>query len=260
MKSSLVWLIALSVLLPFLDGCTRRPPLVERPPQVGFAEWLPTLRERSEHWKSYQARVHIKAQTPDKKLNMNAVILARLPDQFRLEAFRLGQTVGLLTMNRGQSSLFVPSEKVLYTSARSEVLIDHLFGISLPLDTFAYSLSASLPPDQLESLQIVPHDLEFFGFPKPSPDGWSYAWRFIASPQSMESVQVKQGIWDYTIRYEPPVGLAVREVPQKITFTSPKWQIEVTVQDIVTAPNVQDSVFHNDFSGEILRVNLNSLE
>ena len=128
MKFSLIWLVALSILLLSLEGCTRRPPLVEQPPQVSFTEWLPALRERSEHWRAYQARVHIRAQTPDKKLNMNAVILARLPDQFRLEAFRLGQTVGLLTMNHGQSSLFVPSEKVLYTAARSEVLIDHLFG------------------------------------------------------------------------------------------------------------------------------------
>jgi outer membrane biogenesis lipoprotein LolB len=260
MKSSLIWLVALSVLLLSLDGCTRRPPLVEQQPQVSFTEWLPTLQERSEHWRSYQARVHVRAQTPDKKLNMNAVILAKMPDQFRLEAFRLGQTVGLLTMNHGQSSLFVPSEKVLYTAARSEVLIDHLFGISLPLDTFAYSLSASLPPDQLESLQIVSRDNEFIGFPKPSLDGWSYAWQFVASPQALQSARVKQRTWDYSIRYEPPVGLAVREVPQKITFTSPQWQIEVTVQEIITAPNVQDSFFHNDFSGEILRVNLNSRE
>jgi outer membrane biogenesis lipoprotein LolB len=260
MKSSLIWLVALSILLFSLDGCARRPPLIEQPPQVSFTEWLPALRERSEHWRSYQARVHIRAQTLEKKLNMNAVILAKLPNQFRLEAFRLGQTVGLLTMIHGQSTLFVPSEKVLYTASRSEVLIGHLFGISLPLDVFGYSLSASLPPDQLESLQIVSHDHEFIGFPKPSLDGWSYAWQFAASPQAVESARVTQEAWDYTIRYEPPVGLAVREVPQKITFTSPQWQIEVTVQEIMTAHTVQDSFFHNDFSGEILRVNLNSRE
>jgi len=260
MRSPLIWLVTLSVFLLSLEGCTRRPPLVEQPPQVIFTDWLPALRERSEHWRTYQARVHIRAQTPDKKLNMNAVILASLPDQFRLEAFRLGQTVGLLTMNHGQSSLFVPSEKVLYTAARSEVLIDHLFGISLPLDTFAYNLSASLRPEQLESLQIFRHDPDIIGFPKPSPDGWSYEWQFLSSPQAMKSARVKQGTRDYTIRYEPPVGLAVQDVPQKITFTSPQWQIEVTVQEITTAPDVQDSFFHTDFSGEILRVNLNTLE
>jgi outer membrane biogenesis lipoprotein LolB len=260
MKSSLIWLIALSVLLLALEGCARRPPPVEQLPRVSFTELLPALKEHSEHWRTYQARAHIRAQTPDKKLNMNAVIVARLPDQFRLEAFRLGQTVGLLTMNHGQSSLFVPSEKVLYTAARSEVLIDHLFGISLPLEAFGYSLSASLAPDQLESLQILRNGPELIGFTKTSPDGWSCQWQFLSSPQAIESARVKQGNWDYTIRYEPPVGLAVQDVPQKITFASPQWQIEVTIQEITSARDMQDSVFLTDFSGEILRVNLNSLE
>jgi outer membrane biogenesis lipoprotein LolB len=260
MKSSLIWFVALSALLLSLEGCARRPTLVEQPPRVSFTEWLPALREHAEHWKTYQARAHIRVQTPDKKLNMNAVILARLPDQLRLEAFRLGQTVGLLTMNHGQSSLFIPSENVLYTAARSEVLIDHLFGISLPLEAFGYTLSASLPPDQLESLQIFRYDPALIGFSKTSPDGWSYEWQFLSSPQAIESARAKQGNQDYTIRYEPPVGLAVQDVPQKITFASPQWQIEVTIQEITTARDVQDSVFHTDFTGEFLRVNLNSLE
>jgi hypothetical protein len=256
MKFSLVSFIALSALLLFLEGCTLRPLPLEQPPRVSVIEWLPALREHSEHWNAYQARAHIRAQTPDKKINMSAVILARLPGQFRLEAFRLGQTVGLLTMNHGESSLLVPSERILYTAERSEVLIDRLFGISLPLGAFGYTLCASLPPDQLESLQIFRRGANLIGLPNTSPDGWSYEWQFFSLPQAIESARVKQGNWNYTIHYEPPVGLAVQDVPKKITFSSTQWQIEVSIQEITTARNVQDSVFHIDAGGETLRVKL----
>jgi outer membrane biogenesis lipoprotein LolB len=258
MKSSLPSFVVLSALLLFLAGCTLLIPPGERPARVSVTEWLPALREHSEHWSAYQTRVHIRAQTPEKKLNMSAVILAKLPDQFRLEAFRLGQTVGLLTMNHGQSSLLVPSERVLYTAAKSEVLINHLFGISLPLDAFGYALSASLPPDQLGNLQIFRQGTSLIGLPKTSPDGWSYEWQFLSMPQAIESARVKEGNWDYEIRYDPPVGLAVQDVPKKITFTSTQWQVDVTIQEIMAVRDVRDSVFHTDVGAEILRVNLGS--
>ncbi len=134
MKSTLTRLFLPIIVLLSLGGCAH-PPLPAEGPQPAFSgEWLPALRERSEHWTSYQARVTLRAQTTEKKFNLNAIILARLPDEFRLEAFRLGQTVGVLTLNHGQSSLFVPSEKVVYTADRSERLIAHFLGIALPLD------------------------------------------------------------------------------------------------------------------------------
>ena len=120
MKSSLIWLLSLLFSLAALGGCAQRPPLVEQPRAVYFREWLPALQERSEHWQNYQARIHLKAHTLDKTINLDAFILAKLPDRLRLEAFRLGQTVAVLTLNGGQPSLFVPSEKVVYTAERSE--------------------------------------------------------------------------------------------------------------------------------------------
>jgi outer membrane biogenesis lipoprotein LolB len=259
MKSALTRSLLTVAFLLSLEGCARRLPPVEQPTPVSFTDWLPALQERSEHWQSYQAKVHLRAETPEKTVNFNAIVLARLPDQLRLEAFRLGQTVGVLILNRGQSSFFVPSEKVIYTAERSELLIAHFLGVVLPLDTLGYSLSASLPPDQLAGLQLIRHDSQWIGYAKPSSAGWSYAWRFLSSPRELTSVSVKRNAWDYTIRYAPPVGLAAADVPQKITFTSAQWQIELTVEAITAVPTLQDSVFNSNLTGELRHVDLSSL-
>jgi outer membrane biogenesis lipoprotein LolB len=259
MKSSLVWSLSAIIFLLTLEGCARRLPLVEQPQPVSFTEWLPALQERSQHWKNYQAKVHLKTQTSDKKVNLNGIILARLPDQFRMEVFRLGQTVGVLTLSHGLASLFVPSEKTVYTADRSERLIDHFMGIALPLDTLGYSLSASLPPNQLAGLQLVRHDSGWTGYARPSPEGWSYAWQFLSAPQEMVSVSVTRDTQDYTIHYDPPVGLVADQAPQKVIFTSSQWQIELTVEAITALPILQDSVFSTDFAGEFRYVDLSGV-
>lgn len=256
MKSVPLWLLWL--LLPgfVLGGCTLHPSPVAQPRPPSFREWMPALQERSEHWQRYQARIRLKAQTSDKKFNLDVIVLANLPDQLRLEAFRLGQTVGVLTLNNGQSSLFVPSEKVVYSAMRSEDLTDHLLGIALPLETFGYSLCATLPPAQLDGLQVIPHDQEWVGHVKPSPEGWSSVWHFTSPPQAISSATDRRGISEFTIRYEPPVGLAVQEIPQKIIFSSAQWQIEATVQDLSAVSMTQEVAFIGSVGGEVRRVEI----
>ena len=244
-------LVAPLLLVLLLGSCAPRPPLPAPSRAVAFKEWLPALRERSEHWQRYQARVRLKAQTGDKRFNLEAMVLANLPDQFRLEAFRLGQTVGVLILDRGQSSLFVPSEKVLYRAAHSEDLTNHLLGIALPLDDFGYSLSATLPPARLEGFEIAPWRQEWLGQTRSSGDGWSSVWHFSPEPQAVTSVRVQRGGWDYSIRYEPSVGLAVDQIPQKIVLTSAEWLIEATVQELQPVSNLQEAAFQSDFGKEV---------
>lgn len=259
MKSISIWqlsplLVTSLLLVLLLSGCTLRPPLPAPSTPLLFREWLPALRERSEHWQRFQAKVRIKAESAEKKFALDAVILANLPDQLRLEAFRLGQTVGVLILNHGQSSLFVPSEKLLLSAAQSEDLTNHLLGIGLPLDSFGYSLSATLAPARLEGFEIVPRQREWLGVTRPAPEDWSSVWQFSSEPQAVTSVKIQRGAWDYTIRYDPPVGLAVEEIPQKITFTSAQWQIEATVQELKPVGAMQDEAFRSDFGAEVRRV------
>ena len=260
MKFSSIWMLSTLALLLVVEGCAHRPAPVEEARPAYFRDWLPALQERSEHWKSYQAKVHLSAQTSEKKFNLDALVVAKTPDQFRLEAFRLGQTIGALTLNHGHSSLFVPSEKVIYTAERSESLTDHFLGIALPLDIFGYSLSACVPPDQLDDLQIVAHSPEWFEASKHAFNGWFYTWQFTSMPQSIQAVSVKRGALEYVIRYEPSVGLAIKEVPQKIIYTSAMWQIEVTIRELAPVPILPDTVFETVPSQEIRRVDLGSLK
>jgi outer membrane biogenesis lipoprotein LolB len=244
------------ILLFALGACTPRPPLVEPGRPVALEDWVPALRARAEYWKSYQARVHLRAQTADKKINLDALILAKLPDMFRLEGFRMGQTAGVLTMKHGQSALLVPSEKTLYTAARSEDLIDHFLGITVPLGAFGYSLSASLPPDQLDGLQITYQAPVWMGYAKNSADGWSYAWLFHSPPREMQSAEVQRGTANYSLRYEPPVPLSVQEIPQRITFSSAQWEIELKVQEITPVRSLDESVFTIDAPAGVRQVDL----
>lgn len=257
MKSA-VYSALLALLLPglMLGGCAVRPSPVAVSPPPSFKEWVPALQERTEHWRRYQARIRLKAQTSDKKYNFDVIVLANLPDQLRLEAFRMGQTVGVLTLNNGQSNLLIPSEKVLYSAVRSEDLTDHLLGIALPLDTFAHSLCATLPSPQLDGLQLAAHQQEWLGHTKPTPAGWSSLWHFSALPQAIVSATDRRGKLEYTIRYDPPVGLAVQEIPQKIIFSSTQWQLEATVQELRAVSTIQDTAFISSVGQEVRRVEL----
>lgn len=242
------------LLLLLLESCAPRPPLPAPSPPVGFKEWLPALQERAEHWQRYQARVHLKAQSAEKRFSLDAVILANLPDQFRLEAFRLGQTVGVLILNHGQSSLFVPSEKVLFRATRSEDLTNHLLGIALPLDGFGYTLSATVPAARLADFEIVPGQQEWLGFGKSAPEDWSSTWHFSSDPQALTSLKTHRDAWDYTIHYDPPVRLGVEQIPQKITFTSREWRIEAAVQELKPVETVPDAAFGNDYGREVRHI------
>ncbi len=72
----------------------------------------------------------------------------------------------------------------------------------------------------------------------------------------MTSVRVQRGGWDYSIRYEPPVGLAVDRIPQKIVLNSAEWLIEATVQELQPVSNLQEAAFQSDFGKEVRRVEI----
>lgn len=242
-----------------LEGCAPRPLTpVERPKVLSQEEWLTALRDRTNTWQSYQAQLHIRAQSPKGKFNLRAVILASLPDRYRLEAFNpFGQTVALLVLNRQhQSTLFIPSEKVLYTAAKAETLVAHFLGIPLPLDTFGYSLVGCVPPEHLDGLTLAPRGNQWLGASKDTAGGLSYAWRFLPQPPTLKSIEVREGSWNYKIVYEPEVALTPRSTPGKIKFQSPQWQMETTLDQIQSTANTPDSAFNPELGEGIRRVNL----
>src|SRR5690348_6554702 len=125
MKRILVFLPVLAVLL-FATACVGpkvRPPegVVPRPEALSSEEWNSRLASRAETWHRFQANLRIKAESPKGKASLRAIVVAVLPDRVRLEAFNpWGQTVALLLLDKGDSSLWVPSENVVYTARRAE--------------------------------------------------------------------------------------------------------------------------------------------
>lgn len=249
------------MLLSFIlsaGGCASRPAATEQPKPLPRSEWHPKLQTRAEYWGTYQAKLHIRAESAKGKFHVQTVILAKLPDQFRLEAFNLwGQTLGVLVLNQGNSSLWVPSEKVLFTAARPETLIEHFLGIPIPIETLGYSLVASISPDQLNSLQVLPGDASgWTGYFKDPRRNWTFTWQFSAHPFAMKSIGVREAQWDYTISYEPAVDLDLQMVPKKIDFVSSQWQMEVIADQISKSSEFQAAAFNPPFPSGIRKVDL----
>lgn len=256
MKFHTASLFILLAALAALAGCAPKPTVVpERPRVLSQEEWISALRERTAAWNSYQAQLHIRAESKKGKFNFRAIVVAALPDRYRLEAFNpFGQTVGLLTLNPEQSSLLVPSEKVLYSASHPETLVAHFLGVPIPLETFGYALLGSVPPTQLAHLRVAPHNADWIGHSNGA--GFSFTWKFLPQPLSLASINVKEGSRSYTISYDPPVALDPRSIPGTIKFQSAQWRMQVTLDQARSASGLQDSAFRPTLSEGIRKVDL----
>jgi outer membrane biogenesis lipoprotein LolB len=203
------------------------------------------LKNRSDHWKSFQAKLHISAEsTKGKFRKIQTILLAIPPNQFRLEAFNLwGQAVGAIVSDEKGFNLFIPSEKVVFTAEKAETLIEHFIGIPLPAETFLYSIIGSIPPDQQNTLQIQTQSSGLVGYSHNPGSNWSFSWHFTSNGSSLESIDVHQGQWGYQVSYDPAVPLDPNQTPHKIIYTSADWRMELTVDEMQVAPQMQASSF-----------------
>jgi hypothetical protein len=250
--------LSLAVVLFVLTGCTSRPFVIERPQPMSRTDLLAKLGARGLHWSSYQANVHIRAQSAKGKYRLRAVIVARLPGQFRLEAFTpMGQTAGILVFGSRGASLWIPSEQVIYSSDRAETLIEHFLGVPVPLETFGYSLAASMPPGfQPGDLDPVPLDAGWTLSSTDRAKGLSFTWYFLSRPPALKAVTVGEGPLRYTIDYEPATTLDPDQIPGEIRFVSPQWQMEIKIDQMKPSHDIQESAFNPAFPAGIRRVEL----
>jgi outer membrane biogenesis lipoprotein LolB len=261
MKTSLFYPVLPGLLLLCCISCQTLRPSKPPPQTASFDESVHKLGARSDHWRGYQAKLRIRADGTKGKMRFQAIVLANLPDQLRLEAFSLvGQTVALFTMNNAKPALWIPSEKMIFTAERPETLIEHFFGIPLPAGVFAYNLAAVVPPGQIDKLH-----------PRQDASGWkaesasdgtgtSWRWEFTAQPPALKSVAVKDGPWECRITYDPAVGLEPGDVPQKIRLESAQWRMDITVEQIVPASAFEASAFTPPVQSGIRTVDLDSIK
>jgi len=260
MRLKNIKLLLLAVLLLGSAGCVCRPGVVEHPgtAAVSREELLSRIGERTRYWSSYQANVHIRGATAKGKFRLRAVILAQLPDLLRLEAFTpLGQTAGVLVFNPKGASLWIPSEQVVYQSKRAETLVKHFLGAPVPVETFGYSLVASLPPDlKVKELRPSQAGSGWTISTEESPGHLGFTWSLLSQPPAMKAVSVRQGPLDYTIGYEPATSLEPGQIPGEIRFVSSQWQMEVKVDQMKPGPEIRSGAFDLSAPAGIRRVRL----
>lgn len=242
-----------------MAGCARPQAPEERPKPLSQDEWTSILKARSDAWQSFQAQLRIKAESPKGKFNLRTILLAKLPGQYRLEAYNpFGQTMGVLVLNRSrqESHLWVPSEKVVYTATKAENLLAHFLGVHVPLETFGYSLVACIPPDQLAGMSMHPSGTEWQGSTRSPRTEWAFTWRFLSLPQALKSIDVRQEAMGFAIVYEPAVDLKADAAPERIEFRSSEWQMEVKIDQIKKTPDQSHAVFSLGYPQGIRKVNL----
>ncbi len=233
---------AILSLLFLMTACVPPPaPPVERPAPVPLD--FAALKQRSDHWRDYRAKIRLRVESKKAKFGVRAVVLVKGRNFARFETFTpIGQTATLFVLNNTGPSLFIPSEKVIFKASNPETLIGYFLGVSLQFDAFRSALSASIPADLLEGVEMraeggVPHAFRSAGTR-------SFDWRFLANGTGLTGMHVRDDQFEADIVYEPPVSLTTPSVPDKILISSPEWKMEVNVEEIQPALEFQPSVFY----------------
>lgn len=249
--------IALCALVLSLPACAGPKVKEGRVPTWSETE-LSRLRERSEHWRGYQAMLYVTAETDKGRLQrVKTLVLAVPPDRFRLEAMSpFGSTLGLLLVEPAGASLWVPSQQALLTAERAEALVQRALGVPLPVEAFAYCLAAAVPPEQLKGAVPETRKDGFVLEAQEPLHGWSFSWHFSHSPFALKRLVVQDADHRYTIDYEPPVPVDQAAVPNRISVTSTEGQIDVKVDQIKSTPSLQEAAFRVNFPDGVRRIDL----
>lgn len=255
-------LVLFTIVLAGCGGGAVRPPVetaVERIP-VTDERLFDAVRERSAYWLNYQANAQIRAEGESKKFSFQTVILANLPDRYRLDAFKLGQMVGAMSLEKERSSLWIPSEKVVYRASRAETLIGQLLGIPIPIKILGYSLIACVPPDQMKGLRFFREGTELVGYSEGAGDDFEIIWKFQSHPLALKTIQARQGSRKYMVEYEPPVELTPQAIPKKIKLSSSQWHMDVAVEQLRSIERFDESLMKVSMPGPLKEIDLDATQ
>ncbi|MEM5785710.1 MAG: lipoprotein insertase outer membrane protein LolB [Syntrophobacteraceae bacterium] len=243
MKSLLPSFFTIIAILLLASACARPPAPVIPPAPTPFD--LGLLKERSEYWRDFQSRFRLKVESKTTRFNARSVVLVKGRYFARFETFGpLGQTAALFVSNEIGPALLVPSERVAFTARSPETLIRHFTGISLPFEIFRHTLTASIPSDQLGSIETRMEGGILHAISKAGTR--TYDWHFSVSDGGavLSGLEVSDRGFQARVVYEPPVALSTAAVPGKIRISSTEWNMEVTAEEFEPAREFQPSVFY----------------
>lgn len=258
MKSYRYFAIAATLAILTLAGCTPRVKLGGSIAPTIPADRLAILEERAERWKGYQAMLHISAESTKGTLRrVRSLVLAAPPARFRLEAMNLfGQSVGLFLFDHERASLWIPSEKVLYSASDAETLVQHLLGIPIPMEAFIYSMAGVIPREDLANQQSESTESGWRVHSKDSSGQWTTTWELGAKPFVLKEIRVRGGSLDITVRYEPFLDLDGRKSPDRLVFSATDWQMEVKIDQIQSVSEFQEGAFQVAFPAGLRKIDL----
>jgi hypothetical protein len=85
---------------------------------------------------------------------------------------------------------------------------------------------------------------------------WTTTWEFGTSPFTLKEIRVAGESRDITVRYEPPVDLAARGIPERLIFSAPGWQLEVKVDQVQSVKELQGGAFQVRYPSGLRRIDL----
>ncbi len=254
-------LLCLLLLLVIAAGCARpleKLPAVSGKPTASSSE-IAKLKERSDFWRDYQCKFRLRVDSKTSKFSSRAIVFVKGRNFVRFETFTpLGQTAALYVFNETGPALLIPSEKVIFTAQRPETLTQEFVGFSLPVDLFCYALTASVPTEQLEHIES-----------RSDTGGWRlisnsngnyFEWHITADSLALEDILVRSAEFEGRVSYDPPAGLTKEAVPGKIRISSGQWNMEILLEELKPAPQIQPSVFYMPFLPDVPKVDLDKIK
>jgi hypothetical protein len=256
MKSNKQIFAAILTVLLLTAGCARPPIPAEQPAPVPFD--LNQLRERSNSWHDYVAKFQLRVDSKAAKFNARSIVLVKSPHFFRFETFGpIGQTAALYVSNEIGPSLLIPSEKVIFSAQRPETLIRYFLGVSLPFEVFRYTLTASVPLEQLDNIEVRSQDGTIHAVSKSGIN--FFDWQFEPEGPALKAVYIRSEGFEGRISYDPPVPISTGAIPRKIKISSPEWNMELTVEDLQASREFQPSAFYMPNLPDICKVDLDKI-
>jgi len=263
------WLVLLAWSLLGTLSCAVLCPVREYPPYPFAAELSADLHARAAYWQIFQAQASIRIQSVGGNYRLQAFLTSSPPDRLRFEATNpAGQTIWALIINPESAMLWVPAEGVCYHARTGEAIFRHFAGTPIPPAVFAYSFVGVIPPQYLDAVDfrfIAKSDVVLGQYQDPARQ-WRFAWELTPRPAALRSLRAEAGnrfeqdgsstLREYSILFEPPVMIQPETPPRKVVITTPKWQLEGVLRQVVKLETVPLHVFDAIAVSGIKNVNL----
>ena len=263
------WLVLLAWSLLGTLSCAVFRPVREYPPYPFAAELSADLHARAAYWQIFQAQASIRIESGGRNYRLQAFLTSSPPDRLRFEAINpAGQTIWALIINPETAMLWMPTEGVCYYSRTGEAIFRHFAGAPIPPAVFAYSFVGAIPPQYLDAVDfrfIAKSDVVLGQYQDPARQ-WRFAWELSPRPAALQSFRADPGdgfaagesstVHRYSIRFEPPVLIQPDTPPRKVVISTPKWQLEGVLNQVVKLETVPLHTFDAVTVSGVKAVNL----